>query len=72
MNLKTVKLPVTGMTCNGCARTIERKLASTPGVSKATVDLAGATATVEYDGERVEAPALVAAIEKLGYQVPQP
>jgi copper chaperone CopZ len=71
MSQETVNIPVTGMTCGGCARAIERKLSSTPGVSKAQVDLAGATATVQYDPVRTNVSELTAAIEKLGYQVPQ-
>src|ERR1035441_1207226 len=35
-----VDLPVSGMTCAACARTIERTLASTPGVGRANVNLA--------------------------------
>jgi copper chaperone CopZ len=61
---------VTGMTCNGCARTIERKLTSTPGVSAARVNLELAKATVEYDPERTDMSRLVSAVESLGYQVP--
>ena len=70
MALNKVEIPVTGMTCNGCARTIERKLASTPGVSTARVDLENAKAMVEYDEERTDRTQLVFAVESLGYQVP--
>ena len=70
MSAETVTLPVTGMTCGGCARSIERKLAATPGVASAKVDLEGATATVRFDPGRTEIPKLVAAIEQLGFQVP--
>ena len=70
MSAETVTLPVAGMTCGGCARSVEKKLAATPGVSTAKVDLQGATATVEFDPSRTEVPKLVAAIEQLGYQVP--
>src|SRR5204863_5397875 len=43
-----VDLPVSGMTCAACARTIERALAGAPGVERAKVNLATNTATVEY------------------------
>ena len=66
-----VDLPVSGMTCAACARTIERTLARTPGVGRANVNLATNTATVEYDPEIVKAGDFVAAIENLGYGVPQ-
>ena len=66
-----VDLPVSGMTCAACARSIERTLAATPGVDRAHVNLATNTATVEYDPGRVTVPGLVGAIEELGYGVPE-
>ena len=44
-----VDLPVSGMTCAACARSIERTLAAAEGVERARVNLATNTATVEYD-----------------------
>jgi Cu+-exporting ATPase len=67
---QTLNLPVRGMTCGNCARGVERKLAATPGVIKATVDLHAASAAVEYDPERVKPEALAGAIRQLGYEVP--
>ena len=58
------------MTCGGCARTVERKLTSTPGVARATVNLEGAFATVEYDAAKVQPAALADAVRQLGYEVP--
>ena len=69
MSLETVKIPVEGMTCGNCARTIERKLSTKPGVTKAHVDLAGGQATVEFDADRTTLPDLVNAIQQLGYRV---
>jgi Cu+-exporting ATPase len=58
------------MTCANCARSVERKLAGTPGVSKAAVDLGAAKATVEYDADVVKPEALAGAVRALGYEVP--
>lgn len=58
------------MTCGNCARTVERALASTPGVTKVSVDLQGASATVEYDVSLVKPEALAEAVRDLGYEVP--
>src|SRR3954454_20106230 len=66
-----VDLPVSGMTCAACARSIERTLAATPGVATAHVNLATNTATVEYDPDRAAVPAFIGAIEELGYGVSQ-
>ena len=58
------------MTCANCARSVERRLAGTPGVTKAAVDLQAATATVEYDAEVVNPETLASAVRALGYEVP--
>jgi len=70
MTTDTVKITVHGMTCGNCARSVERKLASTAGVNKATVDLLNQTATVDYDGTVVRPDALAAAVRQLGFEVP--
>jgi Cu+-exporting ATPase len=64
-------LPVSGMTCAACARTIERTLANTPGVEKAHVNFATSTATVEFDPGQTRVGDLIGAIEELGYGVPE-
>jgi Cu+-exporting ATPase len=66
-----VDLPVSGMTCAACARLIERTLAKTPGVTRAAVNFASQTATVEYDARQVRLADFVGAIEGLGYGVPE-
>jgi len=66
-----VDLPVSGMTCAACARTIERTLSRTPGVERAHVNFATSTATVEYDPVKARVGDLVGAIEDLGYGVPE-
>src|SRR5215472_11971302 len=66
-----VDLPLSGMTCAACARTIERTLTRTAGVEHAHVNFATNTATVEYDPTRVKVGDFVGAIEGLGYGVPQ-
>ncbi len=70
MATETVNLTVQGMTCGNCARSVERKLASTPGVTKAKVDLEAARATVEYDVDLVKPDVLANAVRQLGYEVP--
>jgi Cu+-exporting ATPase len=67
-----VDLPLTGMSCAACARSIENQLSATPGVAAAHVNFATSTATVEFDPARAAVRDLVDAIEELGYGVPQP
>ncbi|MBD9676949.1 copper-translocating P-type ATPase [Pseudomonas sp. PDM18] len=65
-------LPVSGMTCASCAGRVERALRKVPGVQDASVNLASEQARVQLaapsSGETL--PALVAAVEQAGYQVP--
>jgi len=70
MAIETVRLNVQGMTCGNCARSVERKLTGTAGVTKATVDLDGGAATVEYDAALVKPEKLADAVRQLGYEVP--
>jgi Cu+-exporting ATPase len=66
-----VDLPVSGMSCAACARSIENQLATTPGVCGANVNFATSTATVRFDPSRASVRDLVDAIEELGYGVPE-
>ena len=70
MATQILSLPVRGMTCANCARSVERRLAGTAGVTKAAVDLQAATATVEYDANLVQPETLASAVRALGYEVP--
>jgi copper chaperone CopZ len=70
MAAQTLKMSVGGMTCGNCSRSVERKLAATPGVTKATVDLVNASAIVEYDADVVKPETLASAVRQLGYEVP--
>jgi copper chaperone CopZ len=69
MPLESLNLSIRGMTCGNCVRTVERKLASTPGVTKVTVDLASASAAIEYDAGLVKPEVLANAVRDLGYEV---
>ncbi|NBL63762.1 heavy-metal-associated domain-containing protein [Flavobacterium sp. NST-5] len=52
-NLETASFKIDGMTCAmGCAKTIEKKLASLNGVQKATVDFETKSANVEFDAAK--------------------
>ena len=70
MSAQTMKMNVVGMTCGNCSRSVERKLSATPGVTKATVDLVNACATVDYDADMVKPETLADAVRQLGFEVP--
>jgi Cu+-exporting ATPase len=61
-----VTLELEGMTCAGCASRIERRLNDLDGV-EASVNLATEKAAVDYDEASLDAGALVAAVESIGY-----
>ena len=66
-SLETVALSITGMTCAACAGRVEKSLKKVPGVTDAAVNLATEVATVRFGARTVDAPALIAAVEKAGY-----
>jgi Cu+-exporting ATPase len=70
MAIGTLHLSILGMTCDNCTHTVERTLASTPGVTKVEVSLPASSATVEYDVDLVKPEVLVNAVRELGYDVP--
>lgn len=61
--------PVLGMSCAGCAARVEKTLRAQEGVSAAAVNLAAATATVDYDPARCSAERLRSAVEAVGYDL---
>ncbi len=71
VSLQQTTLAVHGMTCMGCAATIERTLGVLPGVQAVQVDLATKRARVSYDTSLVGVPELAAAVAKAGYTVDQ-
>ncbi|MGE0175111.1 MAG: heavy metal translocating P-type ATPase [Oligoflexales bacterium] len=65
--IEKLDLTIEGMTCASCVRHVERALKSVPGVAEAIVNLATEKATVSM-AHSVEARAIIAAVEKSGYQ----
>jgi len=66
-----IELPIGGMTCAACARTVESQLAHSPGVEKASVNFATRTASISFNPAQTDVANLVAAVEEVGYEVPQ-
>jgi Cu+-exporting ATPase len=66
-----IELPIGGMTCAACARTVEKQLAAAPGVESASVNLATHIAQITYHPETASVADLIAAVEDAGYQVPE-
>jgi Cu+-exporting ATPase len=62
------KYLITGMHCANCAKAIEKKTGKVPGVTKAEVNFASESLTVEFDPQVAKSEDLIAAVEAAGYK----
>lgn len=70
---QTVELPVRGMDCAGCARTVQHSIADLPGVQSVEVLLSAEKAVIALDeGQAADIDEIKQAIERSGYTVPAP
>ncbi|MDR6293440.1 Cu+-exporting ATPase [Inquilinus ginsengisoli] len=65
----SVRLDITGMTCAACAGRVERALSRTPGVLKASVNLALERADIALAPDGPDRMALAEAVRDAGYDV---
>lgn len=70
-NQKSIQktFPVQGMTCASCVNHVEKTLKQQDGVLNASVNLATATASVEFMPEIVSAESLRTAVQEVGYDL---
>jgi Cu+-exporting ATPase len=61
-------LQITGMTCAACATRIEKGLSKLPGVTKANVNLALESASVEFSPSEVSVSNMIRKVDQLGYK----
>jgi P-type Cu+ transporter len=66
--LRSIALPVRGMTCASCVGHVERELSGTPGVANVAVNLATEKATVAFDPSVASIETLRAAVVEAGYE----
>lgn len=62
-------IPVIGMACASCSANVEKKLNSLPGISSAAVSLAGRSALVDYDPEKISLETMKKEINGIGYDL---
>ncbi|MFO0746572.1 MAG: heavy-metal-associated domain-containing protein [Myxococcota bacterium] len=67
-----VTLPVTGMSCGGCATAVHNALMQLDGVYAADVSYESGKAVIAYDAKKVSLDAISAAIDKAGYKAGKP
>ena len=63
---KVVKIE--GMSCMGCAKSVENALKSLEGVERVEVSLEEGSAKVTYDDEKISIEEISEKIEKIGYR----
>jgi copper chaperone len=67
--MKTIKLNVSGMTCNHCVMHVGNALKELDGVADVRVDLAGKSADVTFDESKVDKSKMAEAVKEAGYSV---
>ena len=70
--MRTVLIPIEGMSCMACAAKVTQTLESIKGVLKAEVNLAERNARVQFAPTQVPLSQIVAAINGLGYKAGAP
>lgn len=69
MSEKTLDLPLSGMTCVGCAKSIELALGRKSGVLQTAVDFPGSQVRVTFDDARIDRAEVVQTIRASGFEV---
>jgi len=64
-----IDLPIVGMSCAGCAATVQKNLADLKGVDSANVNFATTQATVLFQPQLVDPADLISRVRKSGYDV---
>ncbi|MCG8402483.1 MAG: heavy metal translocating P-type ATPase, partial [Firmicutes bacterium] len=67
-DLKKMSVKISGMNCAACSSRVEKVLSGMPGVESARVNLAAATATVEYRPDLLNQEKILATIIETGYR----
>jgi P-type Cu+ transporter len=65
--LNTADLQVTGMTCASCVANVQKAVRALPGVANIVVNLAAASARVEYSPDITPVSEIIKAVKDLGY-----
>ncbi|RZJ80433.1 MAG: heavy metal translocating P-type ATPase [Flavobacterium sp.] len=68
-NTKTISLPVLGMTCAGCAVSVESVVGAQEGVRQAAVNYASQKLSVSYDPELTKPASFRKALQSAGYDL---
>lgn len=67
-NIREVLLPISGMTCSACAKSIEKTIGKLAGVNEVSVNFATEKAKVAYDSSKIRISEIKNAVAKAGYK----
>ncbi|KIO74675.1 copper transporter [Pedobacter lusitanus] len=68
-NLQTISLPVLGMTCAGCASSVQSMIEAQDGVKSAEVNYATQQVKVSYEPDKITPEKFQAAVQSVGYDL---
>lgn len=71
MTTQTITLTIEGMTCGGCAKSVNQALQQLAGVHEANANFEQKNATIIFDNEQISINQLIEAIEDAGFDVVQ-
>lgn len=71
-NIKTINLPVEGMTCAACVTRVEKTIGKIDGINRVSVNLANEKAMIEYDTEKTNLEFIANKINDAGYKLVLP
>jgi len=68
MTMEKTTIKVSGMTCQGCVRSVTRVLRAVPGVDAVDVSLEKGEVELRFDPARASAPEFRKAVEDAGFE----
>jgi Cu+-exporting ATPase len=71
-NSQTLEIPISGMDCVECTQHVQHAIEQLPGIQSVNVFLGIEKAVVKLDPTQIDMPAIRAAIQGAGYDVPAP
>jgi P-type Cu+ transporter len=69
MSLQTVELPISGMSCVGCAKSIELALSRKSGVQSSAVDFPNNSVVITFDNSQIQRNEVIETIRQSGFEV---
>lgn len=69
ITIKSITMPVTGLTCVNCASTVGINVRKLQGVKEANVDFASEKLTVSFDSALLSEKDIIASVKRIGYDV---